>query len=173
MGLLNSALHIGRSAILSYQGALQAIGNNISNVGSPDHTRRTIDLDPMQGPMIAGGLHPGAGVALTNIQRNIDESLESRVRLAIGAQQMSDTRQLSFAQLEALFTDISGTGVSSRMLEFFHGFDELQNNPEDNAIRDLTLTSGTLLAQALQETRTQIAALGKDIDEQIDVPAVH
>lgn len=167
MGLLNSALHIGRSAILSYQGALQAIGNNISNVGSPDHTRRTIDLDPLQGPMIAGGLHPGAGVALTNIQRNIDEALETRVRLAIGSRQLADTRQLAYAQLEALFTDINGTGISSRMLDFFHGFDELQNNPEDNAIRDLTITSGSLLAQSLRDVRNQIASLGQDIDEQI------
>lgn len=167
MGLLNSALQIGRSAILSYQGALQAIGNNISNVGSPDHTRRSIDLDPIQGAMIAGGLQPGAGVALTNIQRNIDESLESRIRLAIGDQQLANTRQLSYAQLESLLVDINGTGVSSRLVDFFLGFDELQNNPEDSATRDLTVTSGVLLAGSLHDLRAQIAALGEDIDGQI------
>ena len=167
MGLLNSALQIGRSAILSYQGALQAIGNNISNVGSPDHTRQSLDLDPLQGAMIAGGLHPGAGVALTNIQRNIDESLEARVRVAIGNRQMADTHRSSYAHLEALFADVNGTGVSSRLVDFFHGFNELQNNPEDLATRDLTITSGILLAESLRDLRTQVASLGEDIDEQI------
>ena len=33
MGLLNSALQIGRSALLSYQGALQTVGSNISSAG--------------------------------------------------------------------------------------------------------------------------------------------
>ena len=85
MGLLNSALQIGRSALLGYEGALQVVGSNISSAGSADYTRLSPQLDPLQGNLITGDLQPGAGVALTAIQRNIDEALEGRVRLAIGA----------------------------------------------------------------------------------------
>ncbi len=93
MGLLNSALHVGRSALLSYQSALQVVGNNISSAGSEDYTRLSADLSPLQGGNMAGSLRPGAGVALSGIQRRIDEALESRVRLAISAEEAVGTQQ--------------------------------------------------------------------------------
>lgn len=167
MGLLNSALQIGRSAILSYEGALQAVGNNISGAGNPDYTRLSPELASLQGPTIGRGLQPGAGVVLTDIQRNIDEALEERLRLAIGAQQSADARQMAVTRVGALFDDLSGNGVGTRLNDFFHNFDELQNTPEDSAMRDLTVASGALLASSLHELRSGLAKVGEDIDAEI------
>jgi len=167
MGLLNSSLQIGRNAILSYQGALQTVGNNVSNAGSPDYTRLTPELDPLQGIPIAGGLQPGAGVALTDIQRNIDEALEGRIRRAIGFQHDFASQQVSLAQIEALFSDLSGTDIGTRLQGFFHSFDELQNNPEDAAVRDFTISAGASLADSLRTVRAQLESLGTDLDGQI------
>ena len=164
MGLLNSALQIGRSAILSYEGALHAVGNNISNAGSPDYTRLSPELASLQGPAFGRGLQPGAGVTLSDIQRNIDEALEERLRLAIGAQQSAEARQMAVTQVGSLFDDLSGNGVGTRLNNFFHNFDELQNTPEDSAIRDLTVNSGVLLATALNELRSGLGQVGEDID---------
>lgn len=167
MGLLNSSLQIGRNAILSYQGALQTIGNNVSNAGSADYTRLSPQLDPIQGVVVNGGLQPGAGVALTDIQRNIDEALEGRIRQAIGQQNASASQQVTLAQIEAMFSDINGTDLATRLSAFFHTFDELQNTPEDLAVRDLTITSGVRVADALRGLRSQLETLGRDIDGQV------
>jgi len=167
MGLLNSALQIGRSAILSYEGALHAVGNNISSAGSPDYTRLSPELASLQGPTLGRGLQPGAGVTLSDIQRNIDEALEERLRLAIGAQQSAEARQMAIAQVGSLFDDMSGSGVGARLNEFFHNFDELQNTPEDSAIRDLTVNAGALLATALSELRAGLSRVGENIDASI------
>ena len=167
MGLLNSALQIGRSALLGYEGALHVVGNNVTGAGSPDYTRLSPQLDPLHGGLITGELQPGAGVALTGIQRNIDEALEERVRLAIGAEASALVREGTLAQVEAFFDDLGGTGVEARLIEFFHTFDELQNTPEDLAIRDLAITSGINLAESLRQLRQQLARLSEDINEQI------
>lgn len=167
MGLLNSALQIGRSALLSYQGALQTVGNNISSAGSPDYTRLVPQLDPLQGSLVANDLQPGAGVALTSIQRYIDEALEGRLRLAIGGQEQAATRQVNLVQVESYFDDLSGAGVGSVLIEFWSRFDELQNSPEDLAIRDLVVSGGARLADSLHTLRSQLADLGADIDGQI------
>lgn len=173
MGLLNSALQIGRSALLSYQGALQTVGNNISSAGSPDYTRLAPQLDPLQGSLVANDLQPGAGVALTSIQRYIDEALEGRLRLAIGGQEQAATRQVNLVQVESYFDDLSGAGVGSVLIEFWSRFDELQNNPEDLAVRDLVVSGGARLADSLGTLRSQLADLGADIDGQIaDVVAL-
>ena len=167
MGLLNSALQVGRTAILGYEGALQVIGNNISSVGSSDYTRLSPQLDPLQGGRITGELQPGAGVALTDIQRNIDEALEGRLRLALGALASASTQEGVTAQIESFFDDLSGHGMASRLVEFFNAFDELRNTPEDLAVRDLTIADGIRLAETLRGLRAQLTRLGDDIDGQI------
>jgi flagellar hook-associated protein 1 FlgK len=167
MGLLNSALHIGRSAILSYQGALQTVGNNISSAGSADYTRLVPQLDPLQGNLLGRDLQPGAGVALTDIQRIIDEALEGRLRLAMGNEQEAAVRQASLAQVEALVDELSGVGLGTRLTELWTMFDELQNTPEDPALRDLAIARGDQLANSFRSLRAQLVRLGQDIDGQI------
>ncbi len=167
MGLFNSALQIGRSAIVSYQGALQVVGNNISNAASPDYTRLSPGLTSLQGQQTNSNLRPGAGVALDSIQRNIDEALEGRIRLAIGAEESAFTEQSALARVEAFFNQLGGTDISTRLTEFFQSFDDLQNTPENSATRDLAVTSAVQLAESLQSSRRELAQLGADFDGQI------
>lgn len=167
MGLLNSALHIGRTALLGYQGALQVIGNNISSAGSEDYTRVSPHLSPLQGDTLAGNLKPGAGVALDGIQRNIDEALEGRLRLAIGTLQASDAERSVLMRIEATFSDLNGTDIATRLTNFFNNLEELQNRPDDTATRQLVLASGTQLADALHGSRATLVDVGEDIDGQI------
>lgn len=152
---------------MGYESALQVVGSNISSAGSPDYTRLSPQLDPLQGTPISGTLQPGAGVALTSIQRNIDEALESRVRLAIGAEASIATQELALAQVEILFDDLSGVGIGMRLTQFFNAFDEVQNTPEDSAVRELAITRGAQLANSLRELRARLASLGDDMDSQI------
>jgi flagellar hook-associated protein 1 FlgK len=167
MGLLNSALQIGRSAILSYQGALQTVGSNVSSAGSPDYTRLASELDPVPGTVIANGLQPGAGVALADIRRYVDDALEGRLRLAIGATQAASARQATLGQVESFMDDTTGAGIATRLGSFFQVFDNLQNTPEDTASRDLAISAGSQLADSLTGLRTQFARLGADVDSQI------
>jgi flagellar hook-associated protein 1 FlgK len=106
-------------------------------------------------------------VAFTDIQRNIDEALEGRLRRAIGVQHDQATQQVLLAQVEALFSDFNGTDVGTRLREFFHSFDELQNTPEDAAVRDFTISAGARVADALRSTRSQLESLGTDLNQQI------
>jgi len=46
-------------------------------------------------------------------------------------------------------------------------FEELQNAPEDLAVRDLTITSGVRVADSLRGLRGQLETLGRDIDGQV------
>jgi len=167
MGLLNSALHIGRNAILGYQGALQVVGSNVSSAGSPDYTRLSPHLSPLQGSLQVEGLQPGAGVALGDIRRNVDEALEDRLRLAIGDQESALEQQQALSQIETFFDDINGTGISSALGTFFNTFDDLQNTPEDAALRDLTINNGATLASSIQSLRSQIEQSFEDGNSRI------
>ncbi len=167
MGLLNSALQIGRSALLGYEGALHVVGGNISSAASPDYTRLSPQLDPLHGTPITGELQPGAGVALNEIQRNIDEALEGRVRLAIGAEASATAQSETLARIEPMFDELNQGAIGARLSQFFRSFGELQTTPEDPAIRDLVISDGTRLAESLRDVRSQLEGLSDDIDQQI------
>ncbi len=152
---------------MSYQGALQTVGSNISSAGSPDYTRLAPQLDPLQGSLVANDLQPGAGVALTDIQRYIDDALEGRLRVAIGGQQSAAARQTNLAQLESFFDDLSGAGVGAELSEFFRRFADVENTAEDHAIRDLAVSTGVGLANSFRSLRAQLAQLGEDNDKQL------
>ncbi|MCP4247620.1 MAG: flagellar hook-associated protein FlgK [bacterium] len=167
MGLVNSALQIGRSALQSYQSALQVTGNNVANAGNPDYTRQTLGLAAVHGTALPEGLQPGAGVALNELKRNLDEALENRLRAAIGGRESAGAVQESLGRIETLFDEINGEGVTSRLTTLFNSFSDLQNAPADLAIRDLVVANGAGLADGLQSVRDQLKDIGGDIDAQI------
>ncbi len=168
MGLMDSALNIGRSALLGYQNALQVIGNNISNAGSPNYTRQTPGLTPLNGPGVAEGMRPGAGVALTSLKRNLDEALENRVRAAIGESQEAQTRQQALGLVEGLFDPTTGLQLDARLADFFNSVNDVQNTPSDPAIRELVVASGVTLADSLQQMRTRLGELSDQFNEDIE-----
>lgn len=168
MGLLNSALHIGRNAILGTQNALQIVGGNVSGAASPDFTRLTPQLDPLQGTLESQGVQPGAGVALTGIRRHIDEALESRLRITIGEVESASVQRDALSRLEMLFDDASGTGLGTQIETFLHSFDDLSNSPEDPATRNLVVAAGEQLAESIRGLRTQLARLGEESDQRVE-----
>lgn len=167
MGLLNSALQIGRSALLSYQSALQIVGNNISNAGSASYTRQTPGLTPINGPAIGEGMRPGAGVALTSLHRNLDEALENRIRMATGEAESDLASQRSMGLVETLFDPLTGLQVQQRLGDFFNSMDQVQNDPTDAAIRGLAIASASSLTDSLRQLRASLVELGDAFNSQI------
>ncbi|MEE9243808.1 MAG: flagellar hook-associated protein FlgK [Mycobacterium sp.] len=167
MGLIDSALQVGRSALLSYQSALQVIGNNISNAGSADYTRQTPGLTPLVGAVTPEGMRPGAGVALTSLKRNLDEGLENRIRAAIGNNQSLDARRRTLGMVESLFDPLTGLQLQDKLTDFFNTLNEVQNAPADVATRGLTVASAASLAGTLREMRSRLTDLGNDLNEEI------
>ncbi len=167
MSLVTSALQIGRSALMSYQSALQVLGNNVANAGNPDYTRQTVGLSSVNGVPLPEGFRPGAGVALTSLQRSLDEALEHRLRVSIGGQYAVLAEEDTLSQVEVMFDELTGIGLAGQMSAFFTSMDEVHNDPSDTAIRAVAIAEGASLASALRQVRAELLALGEAADEQI------
>ncbi len=167
MGLINQALQVGRSALLSYQSALQVVGNNISNAGSPDYTRQSAGLSPINGPAIPEGMRPGAGVALTSVKRNLDEALEGRIRVTMGANEADLAQQRAMSLVETLFDPVAGFQIAARSNAFFASLSDVQNTPNDVSNRQLAISNGAALASSLRDMRSSLAELGNGFNDQI------
>lgn len=167
MGLVTSALQIGRSALLSYQSALQVVGNNISNAGSEDYTRQSVGLSPLVGRPLPEGFLPGAGVGMTSLRRNLDEALEARLRVALGREETALVEQQILYRMESVLNELGDADLSTLMNEFFNSFNSVQNDPLDLAVRDVALASGDSLASAIRRQREELFNLNDDLNEQV------
>jgi len=168
MGLMSAALEIGRSAILSYQGAMQVVGTNVANAGNADYTRQTAGLAALPGVPLGHDLRPGAGVALSSLKRNMDESLEARIRVAIADKESALAEGNWVGRVESFFDELTGAGISSQLTDFFNSLSEVQNNPEDLAIRNVAITSGATLAGSVRRLREELLAMGEEVNGEIE-----
>ncbi len=168
MGLINSSLQAGRNALISYQGALQVIGNNVANAGNANYTRQSAQLSAVMGTKIGPGLQPGAGVTLSGLQRHVDESLENRLRAATGDMTAAGAERETLVRVESFFDDISGSGISQSLTGFFNAMSDVQNAPDDLAMRAVAIATGQGLAGSLQTARRDLFELGLDLNGQIE-----
>lgn len=167
MGLVNSALQIGRSALLTYQSALQVVGNNIANAGRAGYVRQSPILSGVPGPLLSEGFQPGAGVMLTALQRHIDEALEARLRAALSDKESALAERAALGQIESIINELSDTDLSTLLNEFFGAWTDLHTRPHDAAARQAVLTSGAALARELQRQRSNVHDMVRQFNDRI------
>ncbi|MCH8853051.1 MAG: flagellar hook-associated protein FlgK, partial [Planctomycetes bacterium] len=167
MGLINTALNIGQSAITSYQSALSVVGNNIANAANPDYTRQRAVFQPVIGSPLPGGIQPGGGVALTSLERIINEALEGRLRLALGDRESARIQSNTLTQIETGFNELTENDLSTMMSRLFNSFQDVQNNPTDVGLRSVAIGNAAALADALRIRQQGLGGLADELNTQI------
>lgn len=168
MAILGASFQIGRSALAAYQSALAVAGQNIANVGNPDHARVSGRLAAIHGGMTAGGLAAGMGVSISNLRRHVDAALDSRVRAALSEQTGAETRYTALRQLESLYGELSDQDLSTRLNEFFGAFSALQTDPSTDAARDQVILTAQSVIGELQRQRRGVFTQIEDLNFQIE-----
>ncbi|MCC6360425.1 MAG: flagellar hook-associated protein FlgK [Phycisphaerales bacterium] len=171
--MLGPSFQIGRSALAAYQAALSVAGQNIANVGNPDYTRQTGRLAALAAGPSIGGIRPGAGVTLASLRRNVDEALESRLRLAAAQRSGAEQVSQSLRQTEALYNELSDQDISSQLSELFGAFGSLQTQPGDSTQRDLILGSADGLVRSFTRIRSGLVQQVRELNDQATVVANH
>ncbi len=167
MSLTTGALQIGRSALLSYQSALQVVGQNITNAGVDGYTRQTAVLSPIGGVQLPEGFTPGAGVALSALRRNIDETLENRLRIAMGNEAGTLVQQQMLGRIEGVMNELSDADLSTLLQAFFNAFSNVQNQPHEAGVRGMAIAYGNEVAAEIRRQRGEILALADEINQDI------
>jgi flagellar hook-associated protein 1 FlgK len=164
---LTSSLSVGRSALTAYQAALQIAGNNIANIATPGFSRTTPDLSAIPGPGFRGG-QLGGGVRLSSVRRNVNESLQARLRTATSDRESASTEQMSLDRVESIFNPLGDTNLGSLLGEFFAAVGNLQNNPENMATRGIVLNAADTLAERIRDIRQDLINLRNDLNTEIE-----
>lgn len=164
---LTSALNIGKTALAVQQAALQVTGNNIANAGNADYTRQTASITSTKDREVRPGMFIGTGVDLSNISRQVDEALASRLRGAIADDSADTTSKEWLSRVESVFNELTDDDLSTKLSTFFKGWSDVANKPQDNALRQVVMQNGTSLASWLQDIRGQLGNLQQDLNDRM------
>lgn len=169
MGLVNNALFIGRSALTSYQSALQVIGNNIANVANPDYARQNPVLSRIGSGQLPGGFLPGNGVQMTALQRRVDESLEARLRTGLSDRDSALAERNGLTRIENILNELSDNDLSSRLEDFFGAFSALESEPTSLPKRQNVIQTGVALTQEIYRQRTEAMSLRTEVNQRMSI----
>jgi flagellar hook-associated protein 1 FlgK len=164
---LIGALNLGSSAIAVQQAALQVTGNNIANAGNADYTRETSNISPSPDQQVSPGIFVGTGVNLTSIQRQINDSLEARLRSSDSDSQAAQTSQDFLSRVESTFNALGDNNLSSQMSKFFGDWSNLASTPQDIGLRQVVLQDGDGLAQTFNQASTSLSQIQSDVQTQL------
>jgi len=163
---LTSAFSVGRTALSAYQAALQVTGQNIANVSTPGYTRSTTRLSALPGNITTAG-QLGRGVQVSNIRRQISESLQTRLRTAIGDRTSANIERNALNRIEAVLNPLGDSNLGSLVSDFFSSVNDLQNNPENIATRGIVVNTGVTLTQKIRDIRSDLLAARNEINQEI------
>ena len=161
-GLLN-ALSISLSALTADKAEVDVTSENLANANTPGYAQRRIVLQE-QPALVSGPLGDiGGGVTASSVESVRDPLLDSRVQQETQQQSANQEIVNAMQPVQTLFTTGNG-GVPDAMTAFFSGLQLLSTSPTDPTLRATALTDANNLAEAFQNTASQLTSTQQNLD---------
>ena len=166
MSGLFGSLRSAASGLYSSQLRIDLAANNIARADDPTYSRQRALLGAAGYRMIGGGAI-GSGVEVTGIVRDRDSLLDARYRgdqaQAEGFSHMSAT----LGEIETLFDATSDFSLGTVLSQFWAGWEELSNNPDDSSARVNLVGNAQHLGRTLNDIDGQLRSTVSRLDEEI------
>ncbi len=160
---LFSTIQSSANALQVSQIGLQVVSNNVANANTPGYIRQ--ELVQNTGPsVLVGGVILGYGVKATGVQQQYDQFTADQLRETSSELAKSKTLDDNYGQIEALFNELTGNDISSKLSNFSSSIQDVLNQPGNESLRRLVIEQGKTLSSSIRKIDTQL----QDIQSQID-----
>jgi len=166
MGTLLGSMSIALSALQVDQTAVQVTSNNIANASTPGYDRQVpvlVESDPME----VNGITLGRGVSVQSIQSVRDNVLNLRLNSETQQQNSLSSYVNGMQQVEAIFNEASGVGLSSAINSFFSSIQALSPDPTNSTLREAVLDAGNTLAASFNSSDQQLQQIQSGLDQEV------
>lgn len=163
---LSSSMLIAVQSMLTEQGAMNVVSNNIANVNTPGYTREVANLVETP-PATYAGLQFGTGVMLESVQSVRDSVLQLRLNQETQNQGKFNTLSTGLNQIQTLFNEPAGSGLQGLISQFFNSFQQLSADPTNSGLRQAVISSAQSLAAGFKQTATALITQQQDADQAV------
>jgi flagellar hook-associated protein 1 FlgK len=159
--------------ILAHQRAIETTGQNITNANTEGYSRQQINLSAATpysveaGLLVdGGGAQLGGGVDIMSFQRVRDSFLDLQYRAQNLRQGGYDASTSALEQVEQGFSEPSDNGISKLLGNYWSAWQNVANNPENDATRTALVAQGKTLAGAINELQNRITDIAAQTTQQ-------
>ncbi|HZT24674.1 MAG TPA: flagellar hook-associated protein FlgK [Pseudolabrys sp.] len=150
---LTQALSTAMAGLQANQANLALVSGNVANADTPGYTRKTAD----QVVVSAGGT---IGVRIADVQRELDQYIQSQLRTENAGASYADTRAQMFQQLQDVYGQPGGADALETVYNnFTSALQALSTSPDDPSAQRAVVSSAQLLAQQLNQSTASIQNL--------------
>lgn len=162
---MSDLLGIGASGVRSYQTALSAIGQNVSNADTPGYTRRTVTLTENyagNGGLTSTDSTQFNGVSTASVNRAWNDYQAQAARSAAGDAGSADAIYTWLSNAETALND-TANGVGQSATAFFSAGTALAGDPSSTANKQSFLSTLGQTATAFNTTASSLASVSSGI----------
>jgi flagellar hook-associated protein 1 FlgK len=166
-----SGLQIALSSLYAQRKALDVTGQNLANVNTEGYSRQrvtmTSDSGPLQPAIFSRWTGAGGGVRTGDVQRLRDQFLELRGYQEHAQEGELGQLQVTLGRIEQLVNEPSDDAIAAQLADFWAGWDDVANRPDDLAARSQLIQRGVTLAAGFQELDASLGALRQSNVDQV------
>ncbi|RMD87315.1 MAG: flagellar hook-associated protein FlgK, partial [Candidatus Dadabacteria bacterium] len=156
------------SSLNAQQAVLAGISNNIANANTPGYARRTVQLTNQTLGEPSLGLNIGSGVKVSDVERRVDEYINSALRGTISEKEAASTENDFISRIENLF-DLTGTyqTVGTSLTDFFSALNDLSADPSSLELRANLYERANDLVNSINLAYNTISDLQNEADNRL------
>jgi flagellar hook-associated protein FlgK len=168
-----SGLNAATTALWAQRRALDVTGQNIANVNTEGYSRQRADLQAIGGSPVPAFYSTstgiGSGVSADSVTRIRDAFLEGR-----GHTETANSAQLTieadaFELVEQAFREPGDTGIQTLLADMWSGWEDVANNPKDEAARGQVLQRLETLVGGIHFSHDSLGAQWEQSRENLQV----
>ena len=161
-------LYISISGLYANKRALDTVSHNISNANNKDYVRQSaIHSESRYSINSLAGFQKGTGVDVQQIRQIRDEFLDLRIRKEKAAYGYYSTKSELLGEIEAIFNEITSSGLQEVMDGFWNAWEELYKEPDSLTIRGLLHENAVAFATTVNHINTQLNNLQFDLNKEM------
>lgn len=161
---INSTLHIANSSLIASQIGLQVASNNLANASTPGFTRQVALIESLRGRLTDPNMI-GAGVAVTQVRRQIDQALQERLWNGVSDEYAAAQKLGVYSQLESILAEGTDFDTSSQLSSFFNSWSEATTLLDTEST---LVNQGQTLTSFIRNIRSELNGQRRQIEDQID-----
>ena len=165
MSLFNT-LRSGATGLYASQMRIDIVSSNISRANDPTYSRQRAITESIGFRDIGPGT-VGMGIEISEILRSRDAFLDARYRDDRSTASQFGHMTATLGQLEALFDEVSGSGLGTVMSEFWDGWNEVSNTPTDPTAKVSLIGKAKQLATTLHNLENELGQERDRLDGEI------
>jgi len=168
MASLSSGINVALRAVLSQTQVMEVIEHNVANANTEGYHKqsavlRAVSMSPSTATYYNyGSGQLGAGVTVSQVQRFTQSFYDTKYRSVASENSSWSYQSSELTRIEADFGDLSNTGLSTALDEFWTSWQDLAADPTNSSLRTMVLSDASALTNKFNSNSQSLVALQQD-----------